>query len=115
MCERIQLTGWDTPPSLGVQGNQTLFFANPSASYARANLTLKMPVDSGCRWSEVLLANQGMPMHSSVVQFSDGDIGVTFDDGSDIVCPPKAAYGCAPNNETFRLIRLSRASGSAPL
>lgn len=110
VCEGSQLTGWDTPLSLGVQGNSTLFFANPSASYARVNLTLKMSVDGGCRWSEVLLVNQGTSMYSSVVQFSDGDIGVAFDDGSDIICPPKAAYGCGHNNETFRLVRLSRAN-----
>jgi hypothetical protein len=66
------LTGWDTPAGLGVTGNQTLFFSNPAASYARMNLTLKASVDGGCRWSEVLRVNTGTSMYSSVVQFADG-------------------------------------------
>ena len=69
VCEGAMLTGWDTPASLGLVGNQTLFFTNPSASYARSNLTLKVSVDGGCRWSEVLLVNQGTSMYSSVVQW----------------------------------------------
>ena len=102
------LTGWDTPAELGIAGNQTLFFTNPAATYNRANLTLKMSVDGGCRWSEVLRVNNGTSMYSSIVQFSDGTIGVAFDDGSDIQCPPRTPYGCGRNNETFRLIRLRK-------
>lgn len=107
VCEGAMLTGWSTPDRLGIIGNQTLFFTNPAASYARANLTLKMSVDGGCRWSQVTRVNTGTSMYSSIVQFADGDIGVAFDDGSDIACPPKAAYGCGHNNETFKLIRLN--------
>ena len=85
------ITGWNTPAALGVVGNMTLFFTNPTASFERANLTLKMSTDSGCRWSTVLRLNNGTSMYSSMVQFSDGQIGVAFDDGSDITCPPDVA------------------------
>ena len=71
---------------------------------------MKMSVDGGCEWSEVVRVNTGTSMYSSIVQFADGDIGVAFDDGSDIHCPPKSAYGCGPNNETFKLIELSKAA-----
>ncbi len=108
-CEGAQLTGWDTPAELGIAGNQTLFFTNPAATFERANLTMKMSVDGGCGWSEVVRVNTGTSMYSSIVQFVDGAIGVAFDDGSDIHCPPKSAYGCGSNNETFKLIELSKA------
>eukprot|EP01043_Picozoa_sp_COSAG02_P053769 COSAG02_NODE_5987_length_3887_cov_2.044879_3_plen_365_part_00 len=108
VCEGAMLTGWDTPSGLGVRGNATLFFTNPAASFARANLTLKMSSDGGCRWSEVLRVNNGTSMYSSIVQFSDGDLGVAYDDGSDITCPSTASYGCGHNNETFKLIRLEQ-------
>jgi len=91
VCEGAMITGWNTPAALGVVGNMTLFFTNPTASFERANLTLKMSTDSGCRWSTVLRLNNGTSMYSSMVQFSDGQIGVAFDDGSDITCPPNAA------------------------
>ena len=88
----------------------TLFFTNPKASYARANLTLSMSVDGGCRWSEVLRVATGSTEYSSLVQFSDGTLGVAFDDGSGVECPPSKPYNCAKcTNETFKLIELARA------
>lgn len=79
-----------------------------TGSYLRCCRCCARNADGGCRWQEVLLVNEGTSMYSSVVQFADGDIGVAFDDGSDIVCPPTAAYGCGHNNETFKLIRLTK-------
>ena len=84
VCEGAMVAGWDTPSTLGVVGNMTLFFTNPQASYARANLTLSMSVDGGCRWSEVLRVATGSTEYSSLVQFSDGTLGVAFDDGSGV-------------------------------
>ena len=59
VCEGAMVAGWGTPVSLGIMGNMTLFFTNPKAWYERANLTLSVSVDGGCRWSEVLRVATG--------------------------------------------------------
>ena len=51
----------------------------------------------------------GSTEYSSLVQFSDGTLGVAFDDGSGVECPLDQPYHCAKcTNETFKLIQLER-------
>ena len=111
VCEGAMLAGWDTPHGLGVVGNASLFFTNNPVWYARANLTLSVSVDGGCRWSHVARVATGNTEYSSIVQFRDGALGVAFDDGSGVECPPSQPYHCAKCvNETFKLIRLAPAT-----
>eukprot|EP01047_Picozoa_sp_COSAG01_P063686 COSAG01_NODE_8298_length_2839_cov_2.077737_1_plen_193_part_00 len=113
VCEGAMLAGWHTPHTMGVAGNQTLFFTNNRANYLRANLTLSASIDGGCRWSEVVRIATGNTEYSSIVQFQDGALGVAFDDGSGVNCPKSKPYHCAKCvNETFKLIQLHRASSN---
>ena len=101
--------GEHTDAALGV--GKPLFFTNPASELARTDVTLKMSVDGAATRSIVHLVQAGCGMHSSVVQFEDGSLGVQWDDAHG---GPVSHAGLA--NETFvRLLVLSRSPHAARL
>lgn len=79
IVEGAMISATHTPSSLGV-GPDPLFFTNPASSTSRRDMTLKLSVDGGVRWSEVMRIQNGSACYSSMVQFDDGTLGVQWDD-----------------------------------
>ena len=101
IVEGAMIFGRYTPLALGV--GQPLFFTNPASESAREDITLKMSVDGAAHWSTVRLVQKGCGMYSSVVQFTDGTLGVQWDDAHG---GPISHAGLA--NETFVRLRLAK-------
>ena len=101
VVEGAMVFGRFTPEELGV--GLPLFFTNPASETAREDITLKMSSDGAAHWSTVRLVQKGCGMYSSVVQFTDGTLGVQWDDAHD---GPITHAGLA--NETFVRLRLAQ-------
>jgi|EP01047_Picozoa_sp_COSAG01_P030297 hypothetical protein len=73
------ILGARTPPSLGL--DQPLLLTHPNSEYDRANGTLLISTTAGRSWEALLQYSHGCHASSQLVQFSDGTVGVLFDDG----------------------------------
>lgn len=73
------ISGVSTPASLGI--GKPLLLTHPQSELDRANGTLLMSTTSGVSWETLLQYSHGCHASSQVVQYSDGTIGVLFDDG----------------------------------
>eukprot|EP01052_Picozoa_sp_SAG31_P029926 SAG31_NODE_3022_length_4780_cov_10.130955_4_plen_366_part_00 len=101
VVEGSMIFGQYTPAALGV--GRPLFFTNPASEVAREDITLKMSVDGALSWSIVHLVQKGCGMHSSIVQFKDGSLGVQWDDAH---LGPISHAGLS--NETFVRLKLAK-------
>ena len=73
------ISGATTPSSLGI--GKPLLITHPQSELDRANGTLLMSTTAGVSWKVLLQYSHGCHASSQVVQYSDGTIGVLFDDG----------------------------------
>eukprot|EP01043_Picozoa_sp_COSAG02_P057152 COSAG02_NODE_6891_length_3305_cov_2.754523_2_plen_128_part_00 len=73
------ILGATTPASLGI--GKPLLLTHPQSELDRANGTLLMSTTAGLSWEVLLQYSHGCHASSQVVQYSDGTIGVLYDDG----------------------------------
>ena len=107
ICFGDMVLGAHTPASLGV--GQLLLFTHPNSALDRANGTLFMSTTGGARWTPVLTYQPGCHSYSQIVQYTDGKLGIVFDDGGDFPPGYSAASGqCkgVTNNQTYLLVEL---------